>query len=216
MVSERLLEIPTSSDSHPPPVASHGQQPGGDIARGLTGLERAHADAIMRNPDIGYGGGIANAPLVWTDVNNLFSSRTSTSMPSSMDAAGSPLTSMSHNPQEGDMICRCKMHSDACDRSQFAHGAEKCITCLGYFSWTTNAQSCLVRATENDILCCCKWHDRACRRLQDDYDARKCDCCKGWLAFSEQASKLIRPPASNETAGPVEDQVDFSEFLDFG
>jgi hypothetical protein len=123
---------------------------------------------------------------------------------------------MSRKPQEGVIICRCKVHLDACDRSQFTQGAEKCITCQGYFSWTANALSCIVLTTEDDILCRCRWHNRACRRLQDDYDARKCDCCKGWLAFSEQANKMVRPPVNNGTAGPVEDQVDFSEFLDFG
>jgi hypothetical protein len=170
----------------------------------------------MQNPQNTGDGGNTDEPLTWTDSNNLSSSQTSSLMPFAVNTAGSSLTSISGSPKAGDKICRCKMHTDACDRSQYANGAEKCMGCQGYFSWTANAMSCIILTTEEGFLCRCKWHDSACRRLQDDYDARKCVCCRGWLAFSEQANKLIGTPVSNDAAGPIEDQAHLSEFFDFG
>jgi hypothetical protein len=213
IISDGLLALPDSSNAHPPLVLSDGEQNAGDITQGLISAERAHVDTIMHAPPTLHDNVTANVPLVLTDRVNLCSSPNSSFMPSSVDASESSLTSLSHNPQEETKICRCKLHTDACDRSQFAHGAEKCITCHRHFLWTANALHCIVLTTENDFLCRCKWHNRACRRLQDDYDSRKCDCCRGWLAFSEQANKLISTPVGNEH---VEAQSDFSEFFEFG
>jgi len=215
-VSDRLLGLPASGNIDPPLVPSDGQQYAGDVTHGLLGPERAPAYATMPNSQLIHGGETASTSPALTDVNNLSSSQTSFFAPPSMDRAGSSLTSTSRSPEEADKICRCKTHTDDCDRSQFASGAEKCITCQGCFPWTANTLSSIVLATEKDFLCRCKWHNRACRRLQDDYDTRKCDCCRGWLAFSEQANKLIKTTVSNEIAGPPDSRQDFSEFLDFG
>lgn len=108
-------------------------------------------------------------------------------------AAGSSRTSIACQREQRGTICRCKMHTDACDRSQFAFGAENCETCKRCFSWTNSALP-YITTSQKGFLCRCKWHDRACRTLQEDYDARKCSCCKGWLAFSEQANHLIKSP----------------------
>jgi hypothetical protein len=214
-VSYPPLGLPASGNIDPPMVPSDGQHNAGDVTHGLPGPERAPAYATMSNSQFIHGGETASISLASTDVNNLSSSQTSFFVSSSMDRAGSSLTSTSRSPEEAVKICRCKTHTDDCDRSQFASGAKKCITCQGCFPWTANALPCIVLATEKDFLCRCKWHNRACRRLQDDYDARKCDCCKGWLAFSEQANKLIKTTVSNETAEPPDSRPDSWElFLD--
>jgi hypothetical protein len=136
--------------------------------------------------------------------------------PSSVEEAPSSLTSMSENLEPEGKICRCKSHTDECDRLQFTSRAEKCVSCRGYFSWSAKALSFILLRRGNGFLCCCNWHGRNCRKLQEDYDARKCDCCQGWLPFSEQANNLIRPCPSKDSHGPAGDQTYFSEFINLG
>jgi hypothetical protein len=154
---------------------------------------------------------ILNGPLVESpgqDVSSFTRVMDDTSMSGALvsvnssrqnPAAESSRTSISHIRQQGDGICRCKIHTDACDRSQFAFGTENCTTCQRYFSWTTNALPYII-TSQKGFICRCKWHDRACRKLQEDYDARKCACCHGWFAFSEQANHLIKTPAHTDIA----------------
>jgi hypothetical protein len=207
--SDRPLGNTTLSSARPQLGQSDSQQYAADVE---------NLDTTVQNSEFFGSGGTADAFFGWTDPDNLPSSQVSSAMPSSVDTSSSPHNSPSSEPTR-DKICRCKMHTDVCDRSQFASGAEKCVSCQGYFSWAVNAMSCIVLTTEGESLCRCKWHDRFCRKLQEDYDARKCDCCKGWLAFSEQANKLIKMASSKRTAEPCKDQTEyseFSEFFDFG
>ena len=89
-------------------------------------------------------------------------------------------------------ICRCKTHTDSCDRNQFANGGTVCVTCGAAFSWSDEALPYIITSkNSSQKLCCCKWHDGACRELKAEYDARKCKCCKGWYPFSEQATELL-------------------------
>jgi hypothetical protein len=217
-VSDRPLGNTTLSSARPQSGQSDSRQYAADVENRPGSPARALLDTAVQNSEFFSGGGTADAFFGWTDQNNLPSSQVSSTMPSSVDTSSSPHNSPSGDPRR-DRICRCKMHTDTCDRSQFASGAEKCAGCQGYFSWTANAMSCIVSTTEGESLCRCKWHGRACRKLQEDYDARKCDYCKGWLAFSEQANKLIKMASSKTTTEPCKDQTEyseFSEFFDFG
>jgi hypothetical protein len=218
MVSDRPLGNTTLSSTRPQLGESDHQHYAPDAEHRPGSPERTLVDTTVQNPQVIGGGGTADETadvfFGWTDQNNLPSSLVSSTMPSSIDTASSSHNSLSGNPGR-DNICRCKMHTDTCDRSQFASGAEKCISCQGYFSWTANAMSCIVLTTEGESLCRCRWHDRACRKLQEDYDARKCDCCKGWLAFSEQANKLIKMASSKRTTEPCKGQTEYSEFSEF-
>lgn len=174
---------------------------------------RALLDTTVQNSQV-FDDGTADVFFGWTDQNNLPSSQLSSTMPSSVDTSSPSHNSPPGDPG-GDKICRCKTHTDTCDRLQFASGAEKCVSCQGYFSWTANAISCIVLTTEGESLCRCKWHDRACRKLQEEYDARRCASCKGWLAFSEQANKLIKMASGKRTTEPCKDQTEYSEFSEF-
>jgi hypothetical protein len=189
---------------------SNSQKYTADVENRPVSPPRASLDTTTQNPQ-GFGGGIVDTLFSWTDQNNLPSPQVSSAMPSSGDTSSSSHTPPSGEPRM-DKICRCKMHTDACDRSQFVSGAEKCNSCQGYFSWTAKAMSCILLTTDGESLCRCKWHDRACRKLQEDYDARKCDCCKGWLAFSEQANMLIKMAPNEKTIEPWEGQVEYSEY----
>jgi hypothetical protein len=52
--------------------------------------------------------------------------------PSPVDISSSSHNSRSGGPR-GNRICRCKTYTDTYDRSQFASGAEKCISCQEKF-----------------------------------------------------------------------------------
>jgi hypothetical protein len=169
-------------------------------------------DTTVQNSQV-FGGETADAFFGWTHQSNLPSSQVPSTMPSLVDTSSSSHNSPSGDPMR-DKICRCKTHTDTCNRS-FAHDAKKCISCQGYFSWTPNAMSCIVLAAEGESLCRCKWHDPACRKLQEEYDTRKCASCKGWFAFSEQANKLIKMAPGKGTTELCKDQTEYSEFSEF-
>jgi hypothetical protein len=208
--SDRPLGNIALSNTRPQLGQSDHPQYAADVGNGPASPTRALLDTTVQNSQV-FGGGTADAFFGWTDQSNLPSSQVSSTMSSLVDTSSSSHNSPSGDPMR-DKICRCKTHTETCDRSQFASGAEKCVSCQGYFSWTANAMSYIALTTEGGSLCRCKWHDRACRKLQEEYDARKCASCKGWLAFSEQANKLIKMASGKRTTEPCEDQAEYSEF----
>jgi hypothetical protein len=210
---DRPLGNTALSSARPRLEQSDHPQYAADVENRPVSPTRAFLDTTVPNSQA-FGGGTAGAFFSWTDQNNLPSSQVSSTMPSSVDTLSSLHNSPSSDPR-GDKICRCKTHTDTCDRLQFVSRAEKCVGCQGYFSWTENAMPYIALTIEGESLCRCTWHDRGCRKLQEDYDARKCDCCKGWLAFSEQANKLIRMASGKRTSEPCKDQTEYSEFSEF-
>lgn len=211
--SDRPLGNTTLSSAHPQLGQGGHPQYADDVENRSASPTRALLDTTVQNSQV-FGDWTDDAVSGWADQNNLSSSQVSSTMPSSIGTSRSSHNSPSGDPRR-DKICRCKTHTDTCDRSQFASCAEKCVSCQGYFSWTANAMPCIILTAEGESLCRCKWHDRACRKLQEEYDARKCASCKGWLAFSEQANKLIKVPSGKGTTEPCKDQMEYSEFSEF-
>ncbi len=138
----------------------------------------------------------ATERITITPANSTSSYLRSTGFSPAVRRTLSSQTSQSTNPESSDRICRCRNHTDDCDRRQYVGRSEICITCHGYFSWSPGAISLFTISTGRETLCCCSWHDRACRENRDNFDARKCKCCDGWFPFSEQANNLMTMPVT--------------------
>jgi hypothetical protein len=166
-------------------------QAGIDMARSMTIPPRVTGT----RPQIAHRLGLSSEPTIWPSSTN--SSRTSSSGINSntsdlIQTVGTSLTIAPQmlEPREAK-ICRCKRHSDICDRAQYIARAEICQDCQGFFSWSSQATPLINPGDHNSHLCRCDWHSHECRSFREEFDAGKCKCCLGWMTFSDRADSFI-------------------------
>jgi hypothetical protein len=112
-------------------------------------------------------------------------------------------------------VCRCKRHTDICERAQYTTRAEFCQGCRGFFSWSARATPFIIyNEHTSHKLCRCDWHNADCRNFRDEFDAGKCKCCLGWMTFSDRADLLILSPKKQARA-EIHDDHDFSDIMNW-
>jgi hypothetical protein len=166
-------------------------QASADMARSIIISPRATGP----RPQVAHRLDPSSEPTTWPSSMN--SSRTSSSgiNSSASDLIQTVGTSLTVAPQILEppeaKICRCKRHSDICDRAQYTARAEICQGCQGFFSWSSQATPLINPGERNSHLCRCDWHSHECRSFRDEFDAGKCKCCLGWMTFSDRADSFI-------------------------
>lgn len=180
-------------------------QASADMARSIVIPPRAAGT----RPQIAHRLDPSSEPTTWPSSMN--SSRTSSFGINSntsdlIQTVGTSLTvapQMLESPEA--KICRCKRHSDTCDRAQYIARAEICQGCQGFFSWSSQATPLINSGENNSHLCRCDWHSHECRSFRDEFDAGKCKCCLGWMTFSDRADSFILPSLKQNGAQTNDD-----------